>query len=120
MYFVAGVGVVFDKGAYANKQRSQRYFFGHSNNVLCMAMHPNRRFVATGQQRNDDRPDGRPYVCVWDTEDCTQLQRIDHGEEMRGVIACAFSGSALMGERDKGGDVLVSGEWGRGGGWYGW
>ena len=33
----------------------------------------------------------RPWVCVWDTKTCTQLQRLHHPYGTRGIIALGFS-----------------------------
>lgn len=98
--FFTQVGIVYDR----DKQR-QYYFLGHDNDILCLAMHPNRRLVATGQQASTN---GFPYVCIWDS----QLQehpvtgelalkglvkRIPFPAEgeppksKRGIICCRFS-----------------------------
>lgn len=44
-------------------------------------------------------------MCVWDVDQCMQLQRLDHGRDERGVIALAFSGDHVDG---KGGDLLLT------------
>ena len=46
-------------------------FQGHDNDIRCMAQHPNRTIVATGQMANAlDGPESDfPYVCIWDTQD---------------------------------------------------
>ncbi len=41
-----------------------------------------RRFVATGQQKATG-PKSLPYVCIWDVDNCNQVQRLDHDEELR-------------------------------------
>ena len=113
----------------------QRFFFGHDNDVLCLAMHPNRRFVATGQQTATG-PDARPYACIWDIGEYTaedqarleshdptrmrevgqprepvQLQRLELDKEFRSVLALAFSGNqhASHGGRvdQRGGELLI-------------
>ena len=106
VYYVAGVGVVFNKEAHLAGRRSQRFFFGHSNDIQCLAQHPNRRLFASGQQAgvrtgskdsSGETEGGRPYVCIWDSETMNLVQRIDHGRGMRSVVACAFSGNRYPG-----------------------
>ena len=48
--------VVYDK-----VMHRQRFFFGHDDDVTCLAVHPNGTIVASGQVGR------RPPVCVWDT-----------------------------------------------------
>ena len=87
VYYVAAVGVVLDKDKLEKREKCQRFFFGHDDDIKCIAMHPNREWVATGQLGR------RPFVCVWDAVTCLQLQRIVHPAGMRGVIALGFSQS---------------------------
>jgi WD40 repeat protein len=56
VYFVAGVGVIYNI-----REHGQRFFLGHNDDIICLALHPDRRLVATGQVGND------PYICVWDS-----------------------------------------------------
>lgn len=113
----------------------QRFFFGHDNDVQCLGIHPNRRFVCTGQQTSTA---GKPYACVWDIGEYTkedmqrldsgdvaqmrevgqprepvQLQRIELDKEFRSVLAVAFSGNQYAecepGAADKrGGELLIT------------
>jgi microtubule-associated protein-like 6 len=53
--------------------------------ALVKGVHPDRRTVATGQAGKD------PDVIVWDSADCTELQRLPQGYGNRGVTACCFS-----------------------------
>lgn len=113
----------------------QRFFFGHDNDILCLAMHPNRRFVATGQQTATS---GRPYTCIWDvgeyaeddwkqlgshdlcrmrgvgsTKDPIQLQKLVLPKSFRCILAVAFSGNKnnapCPGQPDcRGGELLIT------------
>lgn len=62
-----------------------------------------RKWVATGQQKNVGKANC-PYVAIWDVDTCEMLQKLDHDDEERAVIAVAFSGNpfatnpARMGE----------------------
>ena len=87
---------------------TQRFFFGHDNDIQCLNIHPNRRFVVSGQQVEIG---GVPFCCVWDalpdagvhtSHGCPQLQRLDHPKSVRSVIAAAFSTA------DAGGQLLVT------------
>jgi len=82
IYCVAGTGVLFDPAS-----RAQSFFNGHNEDILSLAVHPNRPVCATGQL--DPKGRGKPYTCIWDYTTMTELARID-GFHDRGVIACAF------------------------------
>ena len=82
VYYTGAVGVVFNKEKWEKKRPSQRFFFGHDNDIMCLALHPNRRFVATGQQKNTG-PNALPYVCIWDVDTCNMLQKLDHDRSER-------------------------------------
>ncbi|GFR50670.1 hypothetical protein Agub_g12921 [Astrephomene gubernaculifera] len=104
VYYTGSVGVVFDKEKYDAGLPCQRFFFGHNNDIQCLAMHPNRKWVATGQQKATGEREV-PYVCVWDVDHCMQLQRLDHERDERGVIALGFSGDGMAGT---GGELLLT------------
>ena len=109
VYYAGALGIVFDP-----RTRTQRYFgraqgrrhgerkgglssallgapgerheaqVGHDDDILCLNIHPDRTRVASGQAA------AAPCAIVWDTGDCSQLARLQHGEGMRGVLAVAF------------------------------
>ena len=74
----AAVGVVFDAA-----NRKQRFFTGHTADVLCVSMHPNRLYAASGQAG------ATPHACVWDTRTCQALATL-RGAHSLGVSAVAF------------------------------
>lgn len=80
VYYTGMVGIVYVKNDHDAGRPCQRFFFGHDNDIECLAIHPGRQFVATGQQRSTC---GVPYVCIWDVDTCEQLQRLDHGADER-------------------------------------
>lgn len=47
VYHVAAVGVVYNR-----QQNTQRFYMGHDDDILCLAIHPLKDFVATGQVAN--------------------------------------------------------------------
>lgn len=44
VYHVAAVGVVYNR-----QQNTQRFYLGHDDDILCLAIHPVKDYVATGQ-----------------------------------------------------------------------
>lgn len=44
VYHVAAVGVVYNR-----QQNTQRFYLGHDDDILCLAIHPLKDYVATGQ-----------------------------------------------------------------------
>lgn len=44
VYHVAAVGVVYNR-----QQNTQRLYLGHDDDILCLAIHPIKDYVATGQ-----------------------------------------------------------------------
>ncbi|XP_028844275.1 echinoderm microtubule-associated protein-like 6 isoform X1 [Denticeps clupeoides] len=79
VYFVAGVGVV-----YATREHAQKFYLGHSDDIISLALHPERSLVATGQVGKD------PYICVWDTFN-RQTISILKDVHSHGVACLAFS-----------------------------
>jgi len=108
VYYTGAVGIVFCKQDFDAGKPCQKFFFGHDNDITCIAIHPSRRYVCTGQQKNTG-PDSVPFVCIWDVDNCNLLQRLDHQEEERSVIAACFSGNmATLDEGRQGGDLLIT------------
>ena len=58
VYFAAGVGVVYD-----DNTNKQRYFMRHDDDIECLAMHPDKETVATGQFGVE------PTVWIWSSGD---------------------------------------------------
>jgi len=81
VWFAAGVGVVHD-----TVSGTQRFFQGHDDDILCIAMHPDGRHFATGQI-------GKPCkICVWDSEDCSLKKEFKPKDaNARGILSIAFS-----------------------------
>ena len=59
----------------------------HNNSIRSMAMHPSKFIVATGQNKATG-PTEVPYVCIWETRSCKQLQRLDHPFNTRAIASC--------------------------------
>ncbi|KAG8443603.1 hypothetical protein GDO86_008955 [Hymenochirus boettgeri] len=88
VYFIASVVVLFNYD-----ERTQRHYLGHTDCVKCIAIHPDKIRIATGQIAGVDK-DGRPlqpHVRVWDSVSLSTLQVIGLGTFERGVGCLAFS-----------------------------
>ncbi|XP_031434832.1 echinoderm microtubule-associated protein-like 6 isoform X2 [Clupea harengus] len=79
VYFVAGVGVVYN-----TREHTQKFFLGHNDDIISLALHPERSLVATGQVGKD------PFICVWDTF-TVQTVSILKDTHSHGVACLAFS-----------------------------
>ncbi|XP_074647902.1 echinoderm microtubule-associated protein-like 6 [Tubulanus polymorphus] len=87
VFFVAGVGVVYNV-----KDHKQKFFLGHDDDIISLALHPERTLVATGQVGKE------PYICVWDSYSMKTLS-ILKGGHTDGIAALSF---------DKAGNRIVS------------
>ncbi|KAF6103206.1 EMAP like 4 [Phyllostomus discolor] len=88
VYFIASVVVLFNY-----EERTQRHYLGHTDCVKCLAVHPDKIRIATGQIAGVDK-DGRPlqpHVRVWDSVSLSTLQIIGLGTFERGVGCLDFS-----------------------------
>lgn len=117
LFPAAALGVKYKQGG-AGGVAEQKYFTGHDDDIMCLAMSPCRRYVATGQMASKTSK-GKGTVCVWDATDCRLLSRMD-GCHQRGVLALAFSPASdkllTVGQDDKNTHVLFSdlgGNWSR-------
>ena len=81
VYNAAALGVVYDA-----KKHHQRFFQGHTDDVIALAVHPAGRYVATGEKGPT------PKIIVWDTHTLEPL-RVLKGAHQRAVTHLAFSRS---------------------------
>jgi WD40 repeat protein len=75
----AGLGVVFDFEAH-----SQKFFKGHTDDVICIATHPRSQLIATGEIGKI------PKVCIWSAVDM-MCKAVLKGFHERGILLLAFS-----------------------------
>uniref|UniRef100_A0A7N6FH17 EMAP like 4 n=1 Tax=Anabas testudineus TaxID=64144 RepID=A0A7N6FH17_ANATE len=76
VYFIASVVVLFNY-----EERTQRHYLGHTDCVKCLAIHPDKIRIATGQIAGVDK-DGRalqPHVRIWDSVSLSTLQVVGLG-----------------------------------------
>nr|XP_034966373.1 echinoderm microtubule-associated protein-like 6 [Zootoca vivipara] len=78
VYFVAGVGVVYN-----TREHTQKFFLGHNDDIISLALHPEKTLVATGQVGKD------PYICIWDSYNI-QTVSILKDAHTHGVACLAF------------------------------
>ncbi len=79
VFHAASVGVVLNQGL-----NTQRHFFEHRNEIVCLAMHPNMIYAATGDIGSV------PHICIWDTTTMECLARIS-GLLKKGIAHLCFS-----------------------------
>ncbi|XP_072929850.1 echinoderm microtubule-associated protein-like 2 [Epargyreus clarus] len=106
VYFVASVVVLFNVD-----EQCQRHYTGHTDDVKCLAVHPNKLVVASGQCAGHDRLDARPHVRVWNSVSLATLAVIGAGQIERAAACVAFSradGGALLACVDDGPDHVIS------------
>ncbi|XP_058127196.1 echinoderm microtubule-associated protein-like CG42247 [Anopheles ziemanni] len=85
LYYVAAVAVLFDR-----EEDAQRHYTGHTEDIMCMEVHPSRELVGSGQRAGRDRK-SQAHVRIWSTESLQTLYVFGMGELDSGVIAVAFS-----------------------------
>jgi hypothetical protein len=78
-YTAANVSVILNK-----ESRSQKFNAHHTDEIMCMAISPDRRFVATGQAGN------KPAIIVFDAETGETVQTLS-GFHKRAVSQLEFS-----------------------------
>ncbi|XP_058985110.1 echinoderm microtubule-associated protein-like CG42247 [Musca domestica] len=85
LYYVAAVAVLLDR-----EEDAQRHYTGHTEDIMCMDVHPSRELVASGQKAGRDRK-SQAHVRIWSTESLQTLYVFGMGELDTGVTAVAFS-----------------------------
>lgn len=76
IYVLAAVGVVLDP-----KSGTQKFFFGHNDDITCVAFNPKTGLVATGQVDPKDVPGqgkNMPKIYVWNYKTLEVAQLIDN------------------------------------------
>ncbi|KAH0620370.1 hypothetical protein JD844_020724 [Phrynosoma platyrhinos] len=90
VYFIASVVVLYNV-----EEQLQRHYTGHNDDVKCLAVHPDRITIATGQVAGTSK-DGKqllPHVRIWDSVTLNTLHVIGMGFFDRAVTCIAFSKS---------------------------
>ncbi|KAL7638173.1 UNVERIFIED_CONTAM: hypothetical protein RMT77_011798 [Armadillidium vulgare] len=84
VYFAASVAVIYNP-----ESNTQRHFTHHTDDIKCIAVHPDGKTVATGQVKG--RESILPHVCIWDSESLEVLHVIGTGTINRAATSVAFS-----------------------------
>uniref|UniRef100_A0A3Q1EQL2 EMAP like 6 n=1 Tax=Acanthochromis polyacanthus TaxID=80966 RepID=A0A3Q1EQL2_9TELE len=79
VYHVAAVAVVYNR-----LQHSQRFYLGHDDDILSLAVHPLKDYVASAQVGRD------PAIHVWDMQTLKCLSLLK-GHHSRGVCSLEFT-----------------------------
>ncbi|CAK8677759.1 unnamed protein product [Clavelina lepadiformis] len=104
VYFVAGVGIVRNL-----QKQTQKFFLGHTDDIVSLALHPKKTLVATGQVGKE------PYICIWDTNTMKTVS-ILKDQHTHGVACLSFSqsGEKLVSVGLDGHNTLIIWEWRKG------
>ncbi|RXG70158.1 Echinoderm microtubule-associated protein-like 2 [Armadillidium vulgare] len=89
VYFAASVAVIYNP-----ESNTQRHFTHHTDDIKCIAVHPDGKTVATGQVKGRESILVNPYephVCIWDSESLEVLHVIGTGTINRAATSVAFS-----------------------------
>ncbi|XP_076678877.1 echinoderm microtubule-associated protein-like 2 isoform X5 [Andrena cerasifolii] len=86
VYFVAAVVVLYNM-----EEHCQRHYLGHTDDIKCIAIHPNKLVVATGQVCGTDRRDAMPHIRIWNSVSLTTLCVIGNGEFDGSICCLSFS-----------------------------
>ncbi|XP_051845330.1 echinoderm microtubule-associated protein-like 2 isoform X1 [Antechinus flavipes] len=112
VYFVASVGVL-----YSVEEQRQRHYLGHTDDIKCLAVHPDMVTIATGQVAGTTK-EGKPlppHVRVWDSVSLSTLHVIGLGAFDRAVCCVGFSksngGNLLCAVDDSNDHVLSVWDW---------
>ncbi|XP_043999463.1 echinoderm microtubule-associated protein-like 1 isoform X2 [Gambusia affinis] len=90
VYFIASVVVLFNVD-----EQLQRHYTGHTDDIKCLAVHPDKITIATGQVAGTSS-DGKqlaPHVRVWDSVSLNTLHVLGAGFFDRALVCLAFSKS---------------------------
>ncbi|XP_046384237.1 echinoderm microtubule-associated protein-like 2 isoform X2 [Ischnura elegans] len=106
VYFVAAAVVLHNL-----EEQAQRHYLGHTDDVKCIAIHPNKLLIASGQTAGHDRREGRPHVRIWNSVSLSTLHVIGLGEFERSICCLSFSkadGGTLLCAVDEAPDHNIS------------
>ncbi|XP_056623263.1 echinoderm microtubule-associated protein-like 1 isoform X8 [Triplophysa dalaica] len=90
VYFIASVVVLFNVD-----EQLQRHYTGHTDDIKCLAVHPDKITIATGQVAGTSS-DGKqlaPHVRVWDSVSLNTLHILGTGFFDRALVCLSFSKS---------------------------
>lgn len=86
VYFVAAIVVLYNM-----EEHSQRHYLGHTDDIKCIAIHPNKMVVATGQVCGTDRRNAMPHIRIWNSVSLATVCVIGNGEFDGSICCLSFS-----------------------------
>ncbi|GAB1609644.1 echinoderm microtubule-associated protein-like 2 isoform X3 [Argonauta hians] len=101
VYFIAATVVLYNV-----EEEMQRHYLGHTDDVKCLTIHPDKIRIATGQVAGHDKREGRrknvtfaesdcedmqPHIRIWESVRLTTLMVIGLGDFERAVCCLSFS-----------------------------
>nr|XP_057946177.1 echinoderm microtubule-associated protein-like 1 isoform X3 [Doryrhamphus excisus] len=113
VYFIASVVVLFNVD-----ERLQRHYTGHTDDIKCLAVHPDKITIATGQVAGTSS-EGKlaPHIRVWDSVSLNTLHVLGAAYFERALVCLAFSksngGNTLCVVDDSSDHVLSVWDWQR-------
>ena len=93
VYFIAAVVVLYNV-----EEQNQRHYLGHTQDIKCMSVHPNRLLIATGQAGGGL---DRPHIRVWNSVSLQTMHMLGAGDFERAICCLSFS-------KADGGNLLVA------------
>lgn len=90
-YFVAAVVVLYNV-----EEQTQRHYLGHTQDIKCMSVHPNKLLIASGQAAGLDRP----HIRIWNSVSLQTLHVLGMGDFEQAICCISFS-------KADGGNLLV-------------
>uniref|UniRef100_A0A674CCA0 EMAP like 1 n=1 Tax=Salmo trutta TaxID=8032 RepID=A0A674CCA0_SALTR len=114
VYFIASVVVLYNV-----EEQLQRHYTGHTDDIKCLAVHPDKITIATGQVAGTSSEGKQlaPHVRVWDSVSLNTLHILGTGFFDRALVCLAFSksngGNTLCVVDDSNDHVLSVWDWQR-------
>ena len=108
VYFLAAVVVLYNV-----EEQNQRHYLGHTQDIKCMSVHPNKLLIATGQAAGMDRP----HIRVWNSVSLQTMHILGAGDFERSLCCLSFSkadGGNLLVAVDEGEHCISVWDWQRG------
>ncbi|XP_052009716.1 LOW QUALITY PROTEIN: echinoderm microtubule-associated protein-like 1 [Xyrauchen texanus] len=90
VYFIASVVVLYNVD-----EQLQRHYTGHTDDIKCLTVHPDKITIATGQVAGTSS-DGKqlaPHVRIWDSVSLNTLHVLGNGFFDRALVCLSFSKS---------------------------
>ncbi|XP_051578111.1 echinoderm microtubule-associated protein-like 1 isoform X7 [Myxocyprinus asiaticus] len=90
VYFIASVVVLYNVD-----EQLQRHYTGHTDDIKCLAVHPDKITIATGQVAGTSSEGKQlaPHIRVWDSVSLNTLHVLGSGFFDRALVCLSFSKS---------------------------